>query len=88
MASKCPNCGVTGIVKTIIRRGELVQVCDSCTNSFVRPNELAAKNRRDYQRGEYRRDIAQPFEKDYVKARGIEAAREKGWTDEQIRKHS
>ncbi len=72
--------------KAVILHGQVVECCDRCQDSLTHPNELAANHRRNYQRREYAQDIAQPFEKDYVKARGIEAAREKGWTDEQIRK--
>jgi len=85
----CPRCNTqSATVKTIIRGGQLVECCENCMNFHVKPNELAAQHRRSSQQKEYRRDITQPFESGYVKARGIEAAREKGWTDEQIRKHS
>ncbi len=72
--------------KSVIVRGAIVEFCSRCQPSVTQPNELAASNRRNYQQGQYRRDTVQPFEKDYVKARGIDAAREKGWSDDAIRK--
>ena len=83
MTSKCPYPDT----KAVIRGGRIVQGCDYCLNLRVQPNELAAQNRRDYQRREYARDIVQPFEKDYVKARGIDKAREAGWDESSIRKY-
>lgn len=72
--------------KAVVRRGQIIQGCESCLMGKVRPNELAAQNRRNYQREQFRRDTTQPFEKEYVKARGIEAAREAGWSDAAIRR--
>ncbi len=64
----------------------IISGCEKCLPGLIRPNELAAQNRRNFQGREYARDVVQPFEKGYVKARGIDAAREKGWSDDAIRK--
>ncbi len=73
--------------KAVIVHGQIYHGCDLCLeNKLSRPNELAASHRRSYQQREYARDIVQPFEPGYVKARGIEAAREAGWSDDAIRK--
>lgn len=74
--------------KAAIIRGKIVEGCEKCISSLTRPNELAAANRRNWQQKEYRRDIVQSFEPGYVKARGVDAAREAGWSDEAIRKYS
>lgn len=75
--------------KAVIQGNQIIRGCDVCLpQKLSRANELAASHRRAYQQREYARDIVQPFEPGYVKARGIEAAREKGWSDEAIRRFS
>lgn len=87
MPKLCPNCNIpTGSIKTVIVKNQLLTGCDKCLDTLMRPNELSAQNRREYQRGEYRKDILQPWERDYAKAYGAEQARERGWSDDAIRK--
>lgn len=69
-----------------IFHGKIVTGCEACIER-VQPNELAAQHKRAYQQREYARDISQPFERDYVKAVGIDKAREMGWDDASIRKY-
>ncbi len=74
--------------KAVIRGGKIVSGCESCLNLYVRPNDLAASNRRNYQQREYAKDIVQPFEKSYPKAVGLDKAREMGWDEDSLRKYS
>lgn len=82
--NKCPYPDT----KAVIRAGKIISGCDYCLNLRVQPNELAAQHRRTSQQREYAKDTVQPFEKNYVKAVGIDKAREMGWDDASIRKHS
>ena len=87
----CENCGEkTDQVKAIIKGGKAYKGCDVCLPAqLVQGNEHAAKYTRDRQREDYRRDITQPNQgRDYLKAYGIEAARNRGWSEELIRKLS
>ncbi len=85
----CPICRrPDATIKAVVKRGGILEGCDSCLNFAVQPNELAAQHRRTSQQAEYRQDTVQPFEKNYVKAVGIDKAREMGWDDASIRKHS
>lgn len=85
----CPRCNhETYSLKTIIRRGKLVEGCNFCIDipTSVGQNDIAKYNR-DRQREDYAQDIVQPMEgAKYIKARGIDRAREVGFSDEDIRK--
>ncbi len=84
----CPTCKTeTESVKTVIRRGKLVTGCSICLHfAPIRNQNDVAKYDRDRQREDYRQDITQPFEgRSYLKTRGIDKAREMGYSDEDIR---
>ena len=73
---------------TVIRHGQLISGCDFCIGSKIQPTDLAASSRRNQQRREYARDLVQPFEKNYAKARGADEAKAAGWSDASIRRHT
>lgn len=84
----CPTCNKpTDSIKTVLKRGELVTGCENCLH-LTTPhgqNDIAKHNRQaDYRANA--QDIVQPFEqRAYLKARGIDAARKAGASDEEIR---
>lgn len=84
----CPTCSQSAnSLRSIIHNGQIVEGCANCLD--VKPNhgqnDIAKYNRqRDYD--DHRQDLVQPLEgADYIHARGIEKAREKGFSDEDIR---
>lgn len=66
----CSNCkSEVDSVKAVIAHGEIIEGCENClAGRIIVPNELAAKNRRAHDQATYRKDIVQPFEKEYAKA--------------------
>jgi hypothetical protein len=63
--------------------------CEHCLGSQIKKgSENAAKFNRDWQQKEYRKDITQPNDPSFIKAYGAEQARERGWSESDIRKHS
>lgn len=59
----CPNCNQEAkITKTTIHNGKLVTTCENCSK-LKQPHQLAAKNRREQQKKDFRRDLTQPTEK-------------------------
>jgi predicted amidophosphoribosyltransferase len=86
----CPNCRKpTDSIRTVIRSSEVMSGCSRCLRPGSKhgQNDIAKYNR-DRQREDYRQDIVQPFEpRDYIKARGIQGAMEKGYSEEDIRKY-
>lgn len=84
----CPTCiNEVGSIRTILKHGELTTGCEHCLNDkSTHGQNDAAKYNRDRQREDYRQDIVQPMEgRDYIKARGIDRAREVGFSDNDIR---
>lgn len=74
---------------TIIRNNSLIKGCELCINSQVKGAEFAQKNNREWQRGQYRKDLIQPNQpKDFVRAHGAKRAIENGYSEEQVRKYS
>lgn len=80
MVHKCPN------NKAVISKGKLVKGCDICLPTKIQQGDTAKYYRREQQL-KFRRDITQANQKEYVRAYGADAAREAGWSEEQIRKH-
>lgn len=82
MPHKCPN------NLMVLRSGELVTGCEACVSHALSQGNSAAERRR-WQKAEYRRELTQPVDpRNYIKAYGVEHAREQGFTDEVIRKYS
>ena len=83
----CPICNnKTDKLRAIIRNDSVVTGCDGCVSSSKVQGD-SGKYEREYQKIKYRKDIVQHIEPDYVKAVGIDKAREAGWSDENIRKY-
>lgn len=60
---KCPTCGHNAQnVRTAIHAGKLITTCERCSK-LRQPHQLAAKNRREQQKKDYRGDLIQPSEK-------------------------
>lgn len=85
---KCPICPrEVDRLLSGIKNGKVVsERCERCLNSIPSHAELAGNNERTWQRREYAKDIIQPSEEGFAKAYGAEAARDRGWSDEEIRK--
>jgi hypothetical protein len=83
----CPTCHKQAqTVRTVIRRGQLVTGCKNCTHTTTQqPHALAAKNRREQQKKDYRKDLAQPSQKRAWAEAYPEQAREM-WGDDEFRK--
>lgn len=87
--SKCTNCNKECIShKTVIRHGKIYNGCENCINGLIQGQENARKYDRDRMVRDYAQDIVQPFEKDFAKLYGADKAREAGWNEESIRKHT
>lgn len=84
----CPNCKKEADRTTSRVVGDdIVTGCDSCLGMPAKhgQNDIARYNRlMDYR--DHAQDLTQPFEgKAYLKTRGIDKAREQGFSDEDIR---
>lgn len=84
----CPTCNSTvDSLRSIIRKDAIVNGCDNCLGTQANHGQdgIAKYNRQaDYR--DHAQDMVQPFEqRDYLHARGIDAAREVGASDEEIR---
>lgn len=65
---KCPTCeSPCDSVKSVVRRGEIYDGCESCLPSLIQQGDSAAFNRR-YQQGEYRKELTQPNQREYARA--------------------
>lgn len=84
----CTSCNKTvDSIITTLKRGELVTGCKNCLSLVQNhgQNDISRHKRQaDYR--DHAQDIVQPMEgKAYLKARGIDRAREVGFSDEDIR---
>lgn len=86
----CSNCNSEcNSQKTIIIRGQVLDGCSLCLDDQVQQvSDFAAKHHREDQKKTYRRDLLQPFQKDFPRAYGVDEAKKHGWTNESIRKYS
>lgn len=87
--SNCPSCKRQSVSnKTVIKHGQLISGCEACIDSLVQGTENARSYDRRTMVRDNAKDLVQPFNKDFVKAYGVEKAREHGWSDNAIRKFS
>lgn len=86
---KCPVCNKqVDQLRSAVHNGQyLSERCDKCLSLAKLPADYARKYERDRQREDYRADLIQPWETDYAKIYGADKAREKGWSEESIRKY-
>lgn len=83
--TKCPNCGRdSATLKNIARRGTLVHGCEVCLDGTIEVGDYAAKNHRESQKREFRRELTQPNQREFARAYPEEAR--KRWGDETFRK--
>lgn len=69
--------------------GKIINGCNNCIESqVIKASDGHAKYSREWQKKEYRKDLLQPSERDFVKAYGVDTAREWGLSDDSIRKLS
>lgn len=87
--SKCNSCGRQTDELYSGVKGNLSydNICSRCVGTLGSA-EFYRRWDRQYQRREYAQDILQPDDKDYAKVYGHDKARERGWTDEQIRRNT
>lgn len=83
----CPICEQkVHAIKTIIRARQTVTGCNGCLQSnLLQSHEGAHAHNKQWQQRQYAADIIQPWEADYAKVRGIDKAREAGWSEERLR---
>lgn len=74
--------------KSVIQGKQIITGCDECLDTRVRESEGYAKHNREWQKKHYRKDLIQPFERDFVKAYGADVARERGFSEDDIRRLS
>ena len=72
---------------TQVKDGKVYEGCDNCINQTIKQSELSAKYHRSWQQKEYRRELTQPNQKEFLKAYP-EKASEYGFSDDQIRRYS
>jgi hypothetical protein len=74
--------------KQVVRNGTLHVGCDDCLTVHVVQGDSAAHFRR-YQQAHYRRELTQKNQgREFIRAYGIDKAREAGYDDELIRRLS
>lgn len=88
--SKCPICKkqTDQLISSIVNGKLMSERCERCAFRFKTPSDYSHKFERDWQSREYAKDIVQPWDDEYVRAYGVDAARERGWSEDEIRKFS
>lgn len=87
LISKCSNCGRPEGIHSGIKNGVYYeQLCSRCVG-VLGSAEFSRNYDRQWQRRHYAKDLVQPTEAGYLKAYGADKARERGWTEEDIRRH-
>lgn len=86
----CPICNrPADTLRSAVRDGIYIsERCDRCLNSFSGHSDGSRKFFRDWDRREHAKSIVQPWEEDFPKAFGADKAREHGWSEEAIRRHT
>lgn len=87
----CSNCGnKTDSLKSIIVKGEIISGCSKCLGSGLqKSNDRTAKYYKQEQQRKFKRELTQHIEpREFIQAFGVEKARERGFSDEDIRKNS
>lgn len=87
----CPNCSEkTEAIKSLISKGEILTGCQKClTPQLQKGSGTNHSHFKRVQQTKFRRELTQPVApREYISAFGADAARERGYTDEQIRKFS
>lgn len=86
----CPTCRHEATrLRSVIVSGSILSGCERCIASqSVSGTELAAKSSREWQKREYEKDLVQPNDPRFAKAYGADRAKEYGWTDDELRKHT
>ena len=84
---KCSTCNKDcDSLLSIIHRGKVLSGCEQCIASQrVTTDGHSAKFYRDAQKKEFRRELTQPWEKDYARAYPDQAREE--WGDDTARRH-
>lgn len=84
----CPICKeVTPSIKVVSTPNGLVKGCSGCLRTLVQGSDGIAAYKRKTSYRKFAQDLVQPWEDDYIKVYGVDAAREHGWSDEAIRQH-
>lgn len=86
---KCPNCKrPANELVSIVHNGRIIEGCETCTQSgLVQGHHDSASYHRKTDYRDHAQDVVQRFEpREYIKARGVQAAMEQGYTKEDIRK--
>lgn len=85
---QCSNCKKKkDIIRSAVKNGVyLKDMCDGCLNSSVGFADKARAFEREWQQREFARDLIQPQDPDFPRAYGGQAAHDRGWSDEAIRR--
>lgn len=87
----CITCGSeTDSVKSIVARNRILTGCPNCLQSQLQHGtDTAHKYFKREQQTKFRRELTQPIEpREFIKAYGVDKARERGYNDDTIRKYS
>lgn len=87
----CPNCKrKTDTLKSVIIRGGIVSGCPLCLGSNLqKANDRSAKYYKQEQQRKFKKELIQPIDqRDFISAYGIDKARDRGYSEEDIRKYS
>lgn len=83
----CSNCKRISDVRSGIKDGQYFDnLCDRCIG-VIGSAEFSRQYERQSQRRTFAKDLVQSTERDYAKIYGADAARKRGWTDDDLRKY-
>lgn len=87
----CPNCHKkTDILKSVIIKGVILNGCPLCLDAGLqKANDRSAKYYKQEQQRKFRKELVQHVDqREFIQAYGVEAARNRGYSEADIRKYS
>lgn len=87
----CPSCKrKTDTLRSVIIKGEIISGCSFCLGSNLQKgNDRSAKYYKQEQQRKFKKELIQPIDqRDFISAYGVQAARDRGYSEEDIRKFS
>lgn len=82
----CSNCKRKSELHSGIKNNAYYEnLCERCVG-VIGSADFSRRYDRQFQRRHFAKDIIQPSESGYAKVYGEQKAREKGWTDKDLRK--
>lgn len=87
----CDNCGKkTDTLRSVIVKGQIMSGCALCLGSGIqKANDRSAKYYKQEQQRKFKKELIQPIDqRDFISAYGVQAARDRGYSEADIRKFS